>query len=112
MATKVELKGKILVVNPTITVGVNNLKKQVIHLHMTGEQNEFGDAKGPDQIWEINVLGEHIEKVSLTKQDEGKLGTATVFLNSKTVRGNAGVDIYIINATLFKFEHYVPRIQG
>jgi hypothetical protein len=102
---KCELKGKIMVVTPTETVGQNNLKKQLVYLNVPAYRDSFGEVKGNDEIWELAALGDNIDKLGITTASEGVLGTATVFINSNTVKSkDTGKDMYILNAVLYKFE--------
>lgn len=103
---KIELKGMFVSVNPAIVVGENKTLVQKVIFKVPAYTDQFGEKKGKDELWEIQVIGDNVEKHNLTTDLEDKKAILDVFINSKyitTGEGSATRDMYIINAVLHKF---------
>lgn len=104
---KIELKGTIVAVNPVEVVGKKDFRKQAVILNVAAYTDSFGDKKGRDEDWCLEVLGDNIEKLNLNSTFVGMKAICTVFVNSSKVEdlaGSAPRTFFIINAVLNKVE--------
>ena len=102
---KIELKGYILKVNSPEIVGEKNTAKQTIIFKVPGYVDEFGDKKGQDEEWPLDVMGDNVTKLSLTSSHQGKRAKATVYVNGqKYIRKSDSTEGWIINARLHTIE--------
>jgi hypothetical protein len=100
-----QLKGKIIAVGGVTEVGQNNLKKQLIHFQIPARRDDFGEVRGEDEIWELSVLGDKIEKLAFKPEMELKKATMNCFINSKTIpKTDEKPEMYIINVVIASFE--------
>lgn len=102
---KIELKGKIITVSEIALVGEKGLKKQTVVFNVPPYVDEYGDAKGNDELWELSILGDNVAKLnfqSFTHElTQGKVG---VYINSNVARNKENKEIYIINAVVHSWE--------
>lgn len=111
---KIELKGFFVSITPALRVGQNDTLLQKFVFKVPGYTDSFGDKKGQDEYWEIQVFGDSVAKHNLTADLEEKKAKLTVFINSKYIAGKAAEnpkdapkpDMYIINATLHEFQTF------
>lgn len=104
---KIELKGTIVNVFPVEEIGDKKTPKQSIVVFVPAYKDEWGDVKGKDEHWQLDILGkDNIEKMGFNKTFEGMKGTFRVWLNSKLVQSKTpgNPDMYIINASLANTE--------
>lgn len=111
---KIELKGTVIAVMPVQTVGDKGTKKQNFVFQVPGYVDGFGDKKGEDEMWSIDVVGEdRIKKFNLTDDLERRKATIQVYINSnlipkraKTPQAPERAEMFIINAVLAEFKLY------
>lgn len=102
---KVQLKGIIKRVLRPETVGQNNVRKQTLILEVPAYTDEWGEKRGEDEEWAIDLFNDRIDKANLSTGMQGKRAIVDVYLNSrKFQRQNDGTDGYIINAVLGRIE--------
>lgn len=97
---KIQLKGIVKHVSSVETVGDKGTQKQSIGLFVPGYVDEFGDKKGQDEEWEIDLFNEKITSVGLNNNLIDKKAIVTVYVNSRRVKNRDNEDIFIINANL------------
>lgn len=110
---KINLKGKVSAIYAPEVVGTGEkeIKKQTIIFLVPAWKDSFGDTKGKDEFWEIDIIGEdNIKKFALTDDMEGKNAIVDVYLNSNTIPAKpaagtepAKPERRIINANLATF---------
>lgn len=111
---KIQLKGKVIAVLPVETVGEKNTKKQSLVFQVPAYVDAFGDRRGEDEMWRVDVIGEErISKFNLTDTLEGKNATIDLYINSnridkraKTATTPERAEMFIINAVLADFKIY------
>ena len=98
---KSTLKGIVKEVGPIETVGEKNTKKQRIILFVPGYVDQFGDKKGRDEHWPLDVMGDNVEKLNIQKTAVKQKAEVTVYISGNVfdLKDFAGVG-YAINATL------------
>lgn len=97
---KIQLKGIVKHVSSVETVGDKGTKKQSVGLFVPGYVDEFGDKKGRDEEWEIDLFNEKITNLGLNNNLVDKRAVVTVYVSSNRVQNRDGKDIFIINANL------------
>lgn len=110
---KIQLKGKVSAVYAQETVGTGDktLQKQTFIFLVPSWKDGFGDIKGKDEFWEIDVIGEdNIKKFALSTDMEGENAIVDLYINSNTIPAKpaAGTEAAkperrIINANLATF---------
>ena len=82
---KVELKGTITAVGAVETVGQNSMLKQLIVLSVPAYTDSFGDKKGKDEDWLLEIIGDNVTNLGLSSVHENKKVKCTVFIESRLV---------------------------
>lgn len=83
MAT-LSLKGFLTSVLPIEEVGDNKTKIQKVYIMVPGYVNQFQEKIGNDEIWELKVIGENVNKLNLAVGDFDKKKVAVnCFINSR-----------------------------
>ena len=111
---KIQLKGKVIAILPVETVGEKNTKKQSLVFQVPAYVDAFGDRRGEDEMWRIDVIGEdRISKFALNDTLEGKKATLDLYINSNLIPKRAATttaperaEMFIINAVLAEFNLY------
>ncbi|RQO65103.1 hypothetical protein DBR40_24850 [Pedobacter sp. KBW01] len=102
---KIELKGYILTVNQPETVGEKNTAKQTIIFKVPGYVDGFGDKKGQDEEWPLDILGDNVSKLNMTRDHQGKKAKCIVYVNGqKFTRKTDNTEGWIINAKLHEIQ--------
>lgn len=104
MATTI-IRGKIMEASPVTLVGKNmDLKKQTIIVLVPARLDEFGDPKGSEQLWQIDILGDNCDKFNIKQEThELKKAELKMYLDSDVYKQEGKKDIYPIQATLASF---------
>lgn len=98
---KVELKGYVLIVNQPEEVGEKKTKKQTVILKVPAYRDEFGDTKGQDEEWPLDIMGDNVAKFNLTTEAQGKRAKCTVYVNgNKFIKKSDNTEGWTINARL------------
>ncbi|MCX2473543.1 hypothetical protein OQZ33_04280 [Pedobacter sp. MC2016-05] len=98
---KLTLKGFVKEVGTIETVGDKATKKQTIIFFIPGYVDQFGDKKGRDEHWPLDVMGDNIAKLNITKDAVEQKAEVIVYVSGnifqkKDLAGNG----YAINANL------------
>lgn len=93
-----------MAVYPVKEVGEDNLKVQSFDFKVPAYRDEFGDVKGKDELWNIQIIGDAIDKHRVNDTLEGKKGHVKLWLNSKVVSSPGKSDLCIVNVTLASYE--------
>lgn len=109
---RTSIKGKILLVKPTVILGETDpkkqkpgdktMEKQSIIIRQDPDQDEWSGRDYPSDDWEVDILGQaEINRIGLTANDAGKVGEFYLQFNSKMLdkKDGSGV-IYPINVRL------------
>lgn len=109
---KLELKGTITNVGAVEQVGLKEMNKQLIVLSVPAYTDSFGDKKGNDEDWLLEIIGDNVYNLSLTEQHIGKRVKCTVFVESRLVTLASTTitpekKFYQISAKLWKTEFKV-----
>lgn len=114
---KIQLKGKVFAVYTPEVVGTGDktLKKQTIIFLVPAWKDQFGDEKGRDEYWEVDIIGDdNIAKFAIVQEYEGRNAVADLYLNSNTIPAKAATateparaERRIINANLATFTLHV-----
>jgi hypothetical protein len=101
---KVSLNGFVEKVGNVQFVGANNTAKQSFILKVPGYTDSFGEKKGPDDFWEITVMGDSIDKFNLHSRHVGSKVKTEVYINSRMFvskkEETLGKISYIVNVNL------------
>lgn len=109
---KITLKGTFISVTPARKVGETGKEIfiQDLIFKVPGYVDSFGDKKGQDEYWQIQIIGEdNVRKHNLSIDLETQKATLNVWINSKYLPGtqeNKKPDMYIINAVLADYQLY------
>ena len=124
---KIELKGTIRLVNQMEEIGENKTKKKSFIFDVKGYTDDFGEQKGRDQAWKIDVIGEDRIKRFLDVIGpvmEGVKGTAIVYVESTEVAPKGEMDkngrqvpstkpnMFIVNNNLAEFLIFTPKAKS
>ena len=104
---RLQLEGTIEFIGSIIEVGDKNTKKQTLMLLVPAEVDGFtGKERGKAEYWQIDAIGDDVERLALNDDMQGKKAIVKMYLNSNTVedKKNAGQFIYIIGARLANVE--------
>lgn len=102
---KIQLKGKFTLVMGAVPKGQNGLLVQNFEFTVPAYVDGFGDVKGKDEIWSIDIIGDKIKELNVTPKYEGKRAILDVFVNSNRFKvKETGLDAFAINAVLWKVE--------
>lgn len=102
---KIELKGYVLFVNRPETIGEKQTPKQVLILRVPAFRDEFGDTRGQDEEWPLDILGDNVAKFDLRPEAIGKRAKCTVYLNGQKFTKKAdNTEGWTINARLGAIE--------
>lgn len=97
---KITIKAIVQEVSTPEIVGKNNTLMQKIILLEPGYVDTFGEKKGTDNLWEAALFNDKINKMGLGAQHLQSKVEATLYLDSRKVVRNGGIENYIINANL------------
>lgn len=97
---KLQLKGIVKQVMPVETYGTNAGRRQSLILFVPGYVDGFGDKRGQDEEWQIDVFNDKIDKFSLNSNLHDKRVSVELYVNSRKIQGREGQDMWIINAVL------------
>lgn len=110
---KVTLKGKIYAVYSSEKIGTGEKEtvKQTFIFLVPAWKDGFGDTKGKDEFWEIDIIGDdNIKKYGITADMENRNAVIDLYLNSNTIPAKAATkddparpEKRIINANLAAF---------
>jgi hypothetical protein len=106
---KIELKGTITGVGAIEKVGKNEMLKQLVIFKVPAYRDDFGETRGTDEDWLLEVIGNNVNELKLSNVDEGKKAKITVFVESRLVTLQTDPKIapkmfYQISAKLWKVE--------
>jgi hypothetical protein len=98
---KAILKGVIKEVGAIETVGEKLTKKQRIILFVPGYVDQFGEKKGRDEHWPLDVMGDNVAKLNLQNTAVKQKVECTVYISGNVFDkvDLSGVG-YAINANL------------
>jgi hypothetical protein len=104
---KIDLNGVVAEVWPVTTVGANNTQKQSIILTVKGYTNQFGEQQGPDEQWQLDVLGTRVEKLKLSAQTHlNQKAKCIVYVRSKKYVTPENKVMYIVSADLAEIQTF------
>lgn len=100
---KIILKGIVKRVMPAVNYGSGSQagRRQSVILFVPGYTDEFGDKKGQDEEWQLDIFNEKIEKLALNTNLHEKRVEAVVYVNSrKFQKRDTGEDMWMMSANL------------
>lgn len=98
---KIELRGIVKEVTEIENVGKDGTtKKQSLILFVPGYVDQFGDKKGEDEDWCLDIFNKKIESLALNDNLLDKRVVCTVYVSSRFVKMDDGREFYIINSNL------------
>ncbi|MDX3913804.1 MAG: hypothetical protein QHC79_09710 [Pseudosphingobacterium sp.] len=110
---KITLKGIVQRVGKVETVGQNNeTRKQSIIITVPAYVDAFGDKRGSDEEWSLDLLNDRIEQFNLSTALHGKKVVVEAYVGSQKISKSDGSEMYFINARLGKIEVYQPQQQN
>jgi hypothetical protein len=109
---KIELKGTLTGVGAVELVGDRKMQKQCVVVECKAFIDDYGDAKGKDEQWLLEVIGDNVANLNLSEKMVGSKGKFTVFVESRLVVIPATdiineTNFYKISAKLWKTEFKV-----
>ncbi|WP_353183542.1 hypothetical protein [Parapedobacter lycopersici] len=111
---KIILKGIVKRVLPVEFYGNDRSgRRQSVILFVPGYVDQFGEKKGQDEEWQLDLYNDKIEKMSLNTNLHEKKVEATVYLNSKKFqRKDDGSDMWAISANLHELKLHESNNQS
>lgn len=97
---KITIKAIIKRVTRPETVGKNNTLMQRVIFLEPGYTDTFGEKKGTDNLWEGKLFNDRINKFNLSGAHHEKKAEVTLYLQSRLLLTNGGVENYIVDATI------------
>lgn len=99
MSVKAQIKGYVYKVSEPYTVGNNGTEKQDLILKQPARRNEFGEVKGKDEYFKLEIIGKKVAELNLNNSIAGALAECNVWFRSNywQKEGNYG---FIIGAGL------------
>lgn len=96
------LKGIIKEIKPIEYYGEGNTgRRQTMVLFEPGYVNEYGEKKGRDHMWGIDIFNEKIDALALNNNCVDKKATVEVYLGSSEFQKKDGSgNIYIVSVNL------------
>lgn len=79
---KIQLKGFLVNIGQLEEVGANKTIKQSVILKVPGYVDSFGDKKGNDEYWQIDMLNDAIDKFNIQERHKNAKVKADVYVNS------------------------------
>lgn len=98
---KATLKGIIKEVGQVETIGQNAIKKQTIILFVPGYVDQFGDKKGRDEFWPLDIMGDRVSALNIQPSAVKQKAEVTLYItgNAFEKKDQSGTG-YTINANL------------
>lgn len=105
---KLTLKGIVKQVKNEERVGAKaETRKQSLILTVPAFVDAFGDKRGNDEEWSLDLLNERIDQFNLNTSLHGKKVVAEIYISSQRIISNKdNSEMHIINARLAKLEVY------
>ena len=102
---KANLKGVVKEVGPIETVGEKGTKKQTIILFVPGFVDQFGDKKGRDEHWPLDIMGDNVAKLNMQPTAIKQKAECTIYVSGTAFdkKDFSGVG-YAINANLVEIK--------
>lgn len=102
---KIELKGIVKGVTEVQNVGKDGAtRKQSIILFVPGYRDEFGDQKGEDEEWKLDMFNKRIDDIGANSNLIDKRVKCIVYINSSKVIGKEGETLHFVNTNLGKIQ--------
>lgn len=101
---KVEVRAWFKEIGQVETVGQNDFQVQNIMMIVPGFKDEFQGINRPDEPWLVQVKGDNIKKLNLSKKDEGTRCKATCYVEGYAAETKEGKPFSGFRVTLHKFE--------
>lgn len=98
---KIILKGVVKEITAIETVGTNNTQKQSVILFVPGYVDGFGDKKGIDETWSLDIMGDKIGKFAIQKSAVNQKAECEVYVSSRAYTKDEKTS-HFIGATLAK----------
>ncbi len=107
---QLQLKGFFTEICPIEEIGEKKTKIQKVIFRVPGYRDDFGDQKSADELWQLIVIGNNIDKLNLLAMDiEKPKASIKVFLNGRTWYKKEDLNKtepnYSIEAVLYEVEH-------
>lgn len=113
MAKKVELKGILKDTGNIDFVGNNNTPKQVIVVFVPGYRDEFGEQKNKDEYWQIDVIGQRVERYNINEAWLNKKVELSIYISGNQFERKDGSGFgYSYNDNLAEIKQVVPVSSG
>lgn len=107
---KIQLKGIVKRVMPVETYGQDKSgRRQSVILFVPGYVDQFGDKRGQDEEWQLDLFNDRIDKFNLNGNLHEKRVVVDVYVNSRKILGRDGQDLWIINAALGDIKLHEPN---
>lgn len=105
-----ELKGFFENIRPVETVGEKGTRIQNAIFMVPGYVDGFGDKKGTDEFWELQVIGANIDKFDLAKNaSDCPKAIVKLYINSRKWFSKDDVNLlkpnYSLSAVVYGVEH-------
>jgi hypothetical protein len=92
---KLELKGVFTEVGAVRTVGEKETRIQDLMFLVPAYRDGYGEVKGDDEVWNVQVMGKRIDDLKLDATFVGKKAKLTCFANSKTFTKDGKTSIFV-----------------
>lgn len=98
---KIELKGIVKEITKVENVGKDGTtKKQSLILFVPGYVDGFGEKRGDDEEWSLDIFNKKIEQLNLNDNLLDKKVVCSVYVSSRYFKTNEGKELYIVNSNL------------
>ncbi|HWK58710.1 MAG TPA: hypothetical protein VNQ80_15310 [Parapedobacter sp.] len=109
---KFNLKGIVKRVMPVVNYGSGESagRRQSVILFVPGYVDGFGDKKGQDEEWQLDIFNDRIDKMGLNTNLHEKRVEVVVYVDSKRFqKRETGEDIWLISARLGDLTLHEPN---
>lgn len=97
---KIELRGIVKEITKVENVGNQGSKKQSLILFVPGYVDGFGEKRGDDEEWCLDIFNKRIEQLNLNDNLLEKKVVCTVYVSSRFVKLADGKEFYTVNTNL------------
>lgn len=98
---KIELRGIVKEVTEIENVGRDGTtRKQSLILFVPGYVDQFGEKKGDDEEWALDIFNKKIDQLALNDNLLDKKVVCTVYVSSRYFKTTEGKELYIVNSNL------------
>lgn len=107
---KIELRGIVKEVTKVEHIGAGGqTRKQSLILFVPGYVDQFGEKRGEDEEWSLDIFNNKIEQFALNDNLIDKKVVCIVYVNSRCVKLDDGREFYNVNSNLANISLFEPN---